>query len=239
MNQEERKLPDKTSSPNDAQLAYAPASKASLGKWFFRLVRWSTYAAALITLIPVFHKASPPPVQASAQAAARAEEKFAEVERALSSGQAATLRLDESELNSYLASHLELKGTTPTAAAPAPPSSSSNPSPPTADEVQQMKSNVRDVKVQLISDRVHAYVVFDVYGKDMTLQLEGRLSAQNGFLRFEPTAGEIGAFPISQSTLEKAVQRLMDSPENREKLRLPENVSDLHIENGEVVISYK
>jgi hypothetical protein len=102
-----------------------------------------------------------------------------------------------------------------------------------------MRSNVRDVKVQLIDDRVKAYVVFDVHGKDMTLQLEGRLGAQNGYLRFEPLSGEIGSLPIPQSTLESAVQRLMDSPENREKLKLPSEISDLRIQNGEVVASYK
>jgi len=35
------------------------------------------------------------------------------------------------------------------------------------------------------------------------------------------------------------VQRLMDSPENREKLKLPSEISDLRIENGEVVATYK
>ncbi|HEX9456377.1 MAG TPA: hypothetical protein VF935_02025 [Candidatus Acidoferrum sp.] len=102
-----------------------------------------------------------------------------------------------------------------------------------------MRSNVRDVKVQLIEDRVKAYVLFDVHGKDMTLQLEGRLGAQNGYLRFDPVSGQIGSLPIPQSTLQSAMQRLMDSPENREKLKLPSDISDLRIENGEVVASYK
>ncbi len=102
-----------------------------------------------------------------------------------------------------------------------------------------MRSNVRDVKVQLIDDRVKAYVVFDVHGKDMTLQLEGRLAAQNGYLRFEPLGGQIGSMPIPQSALESAVQRLMDSPENRDKLKLPPEISDLRIQNGEVVASYQ
>ncbi len=31
----------------------------------------------------------------------------------------------------------------------------------------------------------------------------------------------------------------MNSPENREKLRLPSEISDLRIQNGEVVVSYK
>jgi hypothetical protein len=58
-------------------------------------------------------------------------------------------------------------------------------------------------------------------------------------LRFQPVSGQIGSLPIPQSTLESAVQRLMDSPENREKLKLPTEISDLRIENGEVVASYK
>jgi hypothetical protein len=73
----------------------------------------------------------------------------------------------------------------------------------------------------------------------MTLQLEGRLGTQNGYLRFEPLSGQIGSFPIPQSALESAVQRMMDSPENREKLKLPSEISDLRIQNGEIVASYK
>ncbi|HEX4543037.1 MAG TPA: hypothetical protein VH114_07715 [Candidatus Acidoferrum sp.] len=73
----------------------------------------------------------------------------------------------------------------------------------------------------------------------MTLQLEGRLSAKNGYLNFEPVSGQIGSLPIPQSSLESAVQRLMNSPENREKLKLPPEITDLRIQNGEVVAVYK
>jgi len=148
--------------------------------------------------------------------------------------------MDETELNSYLASHLALAGNGAPNPAPAGGAQSApNGATPTPQEVEQMRSNVRDVKVQLIDDRVKAYVVFDVHGKDMTLQLEGRLGAQNGYLHFEPLGGQIGSLPIPQSTLESAVQRLMNSPENREKLRLPSEISDLRIQNSEVVASYK
>jgi len=82
-------------------------------------------------------------------------------------------------------------------------------------------------------------VVFDMHGKDVTLQLEGRLGSANGYLRFEPLSGQFGALPLPQSALESAVHRLMDSPENREKLKLPPEVSGLRIENGEIVVSYK
>lgn len=223
----------------EQQFAHADRKPTNPWKWAFRIVRWSTYAAALITIILVLRNAPPPPVETSPQAAARAEQKFQEVERAVAAGQPATLRMDETELNSYLAFHLELS-----ANEAAQPAASNKPhhaskGVPTSPDVQEMRSNVRDVKVQLLADRVKAYVVFDVHGKDMTLQLEGRLGAQNGYLRFEPVSGQIGSLPIPQSTLESAVQRLMDSPENREKLKLPPAMADLRIENGEVVARYK
>ncbi len=226
--------------PDQSEFAHVNKSSASSWKRVFRIIRWTTYTMALVAIVLVLHKAPPPLVETSPQAAARAEEKFEQVEKAVASGQPATLRMDETELNSYLASHLALEGggTTkpaPSEAAQGAPNSAS----PTPQEVEKMRSNVRDVKVQLIDDRVKAYIVFDVHGKDMTLQLEGRLGAQNGYLHFEPVSGQLGSLPIPQSTLVSAVQRLMDSPENREKLRLPPEISDLRIANGEVVASYR
>ena len=226
--------------PAQSEFAHTGASRPSLWKRVFRIVRWTTYAFAFVTLILVLHKAPPPLVETTPQAAARAEEKFEQVEKAVASGQPATLRLDETELNSYLAAHLTLAGSgAPKPSAAEEAHAASDGTAPTAQEVDQMRSNVRDLKVELIDDRVKAYVVFDVHGKDMTLQLEGRLAAQNGYLRFEPISGQFGALPIPLSALESAVQRLMDSPENREKLKLPLEISDLRIQNGEVLASYK
>ena len=212
--------------------------KTGVLRWAFRIFRWTTYLAALITLILLLHKSPPPLVEATPQAAARAEEKFAQVEKSVAQGQQATVRLDETELNSYLVSHLDLKTEQP-AAAPTPGATPGGPGSPTPEDVEKMRSSVRDVKVTMADDRVKAYVVFDVHGKDMTLELEGKLSATNGYLQFVPVSGHIGSLPIPQSTLETAVQRLMESPENREKLRLPPDISDLHIENGELVATYK
>jgi len=209
--------------------------------WAFRCLRWATYLAALITLILLLHKTSPPPVQSSPQAAARAEEKLQQAQDSVSQGEKATLRLDESELNSYLASHLDLAKNAPAPASTTPDASqtSDGPGAPSAADVEQVRSSVRDVKVQMEGDQVHAYVVFDVHGKDMTLDLVGKLGAQDGYLKFEPVSGQIGSLPIPQSTLESAVQRLMESPENREKLKLPPDIADMHIENGQLVATYQ
>ena len=224
----------------EPEFANANTSRTSPWRVIFRIVRWCTYAGVILTLILVLHKTPPPPVETSPQAAARAEQKVEAAERTVAHGRPATLRLDETELNSYLSSHLELSGKK--AAKPArgtDQQGTSDGAGPTLREVERMRSNVRDVKIQLVEDRVKAYVVFDVRGKGLTLQLEGRLSARNGYLNFEPVSGQIGSLPIPQSTLESAVRRLMESRENREKLKLPPQMASLHIENGEVVADYK
>ena len=235
--------------PSHATLPPATSQAVSPWVWAFRCLRWSTYLAVLVTLILLLHKKDPPRVQVSEQAAASAEEKVEQVQQSLAQGEKPTLRLDEAELNSYLASHLNLAQSAnapasspspataqPSAADPSAPLGTSDS--PSASDVEQMRSSVKDVKVQMEGDRVKAYVVFDLHGKDMTLELIGRIGAEDGFLKFEPISGQLGALPIPQSTLETAVQRLMDSPENRDKLRLPSDISDMHIENGQLVATY-
>jgi hypothetical protein len=221
-----------------------PPRKPSPLRLLFRIIRWTTYAAAIITLLMVFHAVPPPVIATSPQAAASVEQKVEAVEQAVASGQSATLRLDQAELNSYLASHLDISPAASTKSAPnSTPSRdpTSSPTPPgsPAEQVEQMRSSVRDVKVELVEDRVRAYVVFDFHGKDLTLQLEGRLASANGYLRFEPVSGQLGSLPIPQSALDTAVQRMMDAPENREKLKLPPEIADLRIENGELVATFR
>ncbi len=207
--------------------------KVSVLRWVFRILRWSTYLATLVTLILLLHKTPPPAVVFTPQAAASAEQKVSQVEQSVAQGQPATLRLDETELNSYLATHLDIA---PQAAVP---TQDGGPGVPTAADVEQVRSSVRDVKVQMEGDQVHAYLVFDLHGKEMSLDLVGRLGAADGYLKFEPVSGHIGSLPIPQSALESAVRQLMASPVNREKLRLPSDVSDLRIENGQLVTTYR
>jgi hypothetical protein len=223
------------------------APKRSPWRLAFRIVRWSMYAVAGVSLMMVFHAVPPPLIATSPQAAARVDQKIDAVAQAVASGQSATLHLDQTELNSYLASHLDISPKAPSSSAPGSTmvpgvdgATSGIPTPTgtTAEQVAQVRSSVRDVKVELIDDRVRAYVVFDFHGKDMTLQLEGKLGASNGYLHFAPISGQLGSFPIPQSTLETAVQKMMDSPDNREKLKLPAEMSQLKIENGEIVATY-
>ena len=236
-------------------------TKAIPWRMFFRIIRWTTYVGGAVMLMLMLHKAPAPIVETSSQAAARAEQKLEQVQQAVSNGQPATMRMDQTELNSYLVSHLDIAPTpnanpstvaaasaTQSAAVSATSSASpssgnaldlSAPAGTSAKQIEQVRSSVKDVKVEFIEDRVRAYVVFDFHGKDMTLQLEGKLGAEDGYLHFRPVAGQIGSLPIPRPTLEAAVARMTESPENREKLKLPNDMSGLKIENGEVVATYK
>ncbi len=231
-----------TASPASGNRSDNPAPrKASPLRLAFRIIRWTMYAAAVITILLIFHAAPPPVIATSPQDTARVEQKVEAVEQALASGQSATLRLDQTELNAYLGSRLDIS---PHGAGNAAPSDNANPDlpPPSgtpAEQVAQVRSSVRDVKVELVEDRVRAYVVFDFHGKDLTLQLEGRLASANGYLCFEPVSGQLGSLAIPQSALETAVQRMMDSPENREKLKLPPEIADLRIEHGELLATFR
>jgi hypothetical protein len=98
---------------------------------------------------------------------------------------------------------------------------------------------VKDVKVDMDGDLVKAYVIFDYHGKDLSLELDGHLSSNNGYIKFDPVAGKLGSMPLPQSALQAAVDKMMASPENREKLRLPNDISDIQIVDGQAVVKYK
>jgi hypothetical protein len=193
----------------------------------------------VITILLVMHKAPAPYVAADSGAGERLEAKLQQLADASVSGAPQVLHVDEAEVNSYLLSHLALKPSDKPSGTPATAQSAQSSPADLEPSVEEIQSAVRDVKINLIEDRVRAYVVFDFHGKDMSLQLEGRLHADEGYLRFDPISGQIGALPIPQASLETAVRKMMDSPQNREKLRLPSDLHDLRIEKGEIVVSYK
>jgi hypothetical protein len=225
-------------------------------KLAYRILSWSSLAALILTLVLVLRKSAPPDVPYDAKASARAEQKFAAADQAKAAGQPSQVALDRTELNSYLKDNL---ATQPPPAEPtATPSSTSasagaqspnagNPSDPMAalasgdqaTTLEQLQSTVKDVKVDMDGDLVKAYVIFDFHGKDLSLELDGHLSTQDGYVHFEPVAGKLGSLPLPQSTLNAAVEKMMSSPENREKLKLPGDISDIQIVNGQAVVKYK
>jgi hypothetical protein len=140
--------------------------------------------------------------------------------------------LNEAELNFWMQSNLAL-GTEPAAGGSGAPGPAGEPT------LEQVRSSLRDVKVNLMGDRVRAYALFNLYGKDISLELEGRLFVSDGRLRLEPASGKLGSMPIPKLTLDRAVSRLFDSAQNREKFLLPTEIKDIQVINGELSVSYQ
>jgi hypothetical protein len=223
-------------------------------KTAYRILTWTTFAGLALTLFLVLRKSPAPAIPTDSGAAARVEQKFAAADQQKSAGQSPQVALDSTELNSYLSQNLQVEGSSQTAAPAtagstvAAPASNGAAAPsggltplPEADgaTLEQVQSSVKDVKVDMDGDLVKAYVTFDFHGKDLSLELDGHLGTQNGYVKFEPVAGKLGSLPLPQAALDSAVQKMMASPENREKLKLPDDISDIQIQNGQAVVSYK
>ncbi len=224
-------------------------------KRLYEILKWSSVAALALTLILVLHKSAFPNIPYDANAAASAEQKFEAADKAKAAGQPGQVQLDRSELNSYLAHNLEFENkpepvssspqnasmdNVPTVGSAVPPDDPAAAFPGGEQgSLEQVQSTVKDVKVDMDGDLVKAYVIFDYHGKDLSLELDGHLSTDSGYMKFEPVAGKLGSLPLPQSTLQAAVDKLMASPENREKLKLPEDISNIQIQNGKAVVKYK
>jgi hypothetical protein len=196
-------------------------------------LRWIGLAAAIVMLALVFWGGGTPAGLTNPEAMRNAESKFLEHQRLAEAHRPHTLELDQPELNGWLETHLvmapevEKSGRSEIAAASAG----------FDDEVRAARSTVRDVKIELFEDSLRAHVVFDFHGVDMTLVLAGRLMARDGYLRFEPTGGKLGLLPIPQSSLQSAVRRLFDAPENKEKFRLPAEIHEVGIREGRLFVN--
>jgi hypothetical protein len=212
----------------------------------YRIFSWSTLAGLVLTLVLILRKAPAPDVPYDHDAAARVEQKFAAADQARAAGQPSQVQLDRTELNSYLKDNLALEGPAQALESASPGQNSggvsANPATLAAGDqatLEQVQSTVKDVKIDMDGDLVKAYLVFDFHGKDLSLELDGHLGAQDGYIRFQPVAGKLGSLPLPQSTLESAVEKLMASPENRDKLKLPPEISDIQIVDGQAVVTYK
>lgn len=221
-------------------------ANASDAKRIYQVFSWACLAVIVFLVLLALHKSPEPNVPYDPSAAARVQQKFAAADQAKAAGQPAKVSIDRTELNSYVQQNLQVQGSSPDSGA-APDSSAtsdgSTPSDPLAGMGQmtqeQVASAVKDVKVDMEGDLIKAHVIFNLHGQDMSLDLDGHLVSENGYLKFEPIDGKLGSLPLPQSVLDAAVDKLMSSPKNRDKMKLPDDINDIQIQNGQAVVSYK
>ena len=98
-------------------------------------------------------------------------------------------------------------------------------------------SNIPEPVVSFEGDQMKGQFVTEVAGKKVYVTIAGRLGAKDGYASFEPTEFKIGDLNVPVSLVNDALQKKM--LEQRDRLKLPDYVSDIHVENGELVVKQK
>lgn len=91
--------------------------------------------------------------------------------------------------------------------------------------------------VSFEGDQMKGQFVSELGGKKLYITVNGRLGAKDGYATFEPTEFKIGDLTIPVSLVNDALQKKL--LEEREHMKLPDFVSDLKVENGELVVTRK
>jgi hypothetical protein len=201
-------------------------------KKIYRVARWLVLAGTVITGFSALK--SPPPVAETLTPALVKEnaesfqQKLTELANAQSSGgTGAEVHFTAPEINAAI-----VQATFPqsTAGGPTP---ASQPTPQAAAAQVPIKST----QVSFEDDVVKGQFLTEVYGKDVSITVAGHLGSRDGYVTFEPTEFKVGELSVPVSMVNPVLQRKLADPENRDKMKLPEFVKNLRVENGELVIT--
>jgi hypothetical protein len=211
--------------------ATTQAAMPGLASRVFRILPWISLTVTTGILLLILRQAPPLPIQTDSGAADRVAEKLAQLQMAVQASQPHALTLNEAELNQWMRNNLAIASThqAQQAGIPAPTGSEPN--------VQEIQSALKDVRINLLGNQLRAYALFALYGKEISLQLDGTITTEGGYIRLQPTAGKLGSLPIPSLTLDRVVHQLFDSPNNRDKFQLPPQIESVRVENNTLVIS--
>lgn len=208
-----------------------------------RIISFATLGISILTLVLVLKRPAPvAPPAAPAVAAANAQsfqEKVNQLAQPKTPGQGETeVRMSSAELSGALA---EAAGQLPAAAsASASTNSVSGSSSATASPVTEFPGavpSIKDYQVSMDGDIVRGQFLTQIAGKDVYLTLAGHLGAKDGYATFDATEVKIGDLPVPVALVNDALQKKL--AEQRDQLKLPNNVKDIKVENGELVFVEK
>jgi hypothetical protein len=216
-------------------------------KWKLdRIISVATLAASLIAIFLVLKKPQPvAPSQSPAAAAANVqslEKKLEQLEQPKDPGQApAQVRFNSDEITAALAqAAAALPATVPASAATTPQTSPGLPTtvPASPDAVMgQGEPEVKDYKVNFDGDVARGQFVTQIGGKDVYVTLAGHLGSKDGYATFDPTEFKVGDLNVPLSLVSGALQKKL--MEQHDRLKLPDDVGDIKVENGQLVATQK
>jgi hypothetical protein len=206
---------------------------------FDRVISIVTLVASLIAIVLVVKR--PAPVNhpqdsaAIAQHAQSFDQKMAEFEQAThprSGGSAPfdsdpakpkpEVRLSSDEVSAVLAQSMGNAGG-PTLT-------------PTSD-VGSTAPTIKDQQVSFDGDVVHGQFLTQIAGKDVWITISGHIGEKDGYATFDPTEFKVGDLNVPVSMVNPALQKKL--AEQRDRLKLPDNVGNVKIENSQLVMQQK
>jgi hypothetical protein len=96
---------------------------------------------------------------------------------------------------------------------------------------------IKDQKVSLEGDTVHGQFLTEIAGKDVWVTISGHLASKDGYATFDPTEFKVGDLNVPVSLVNPALQKKLS--EQRDRLKLPDYVGDVKVQNGELVMQQK
>jgi hypothetical protein len=208
-----------------------------------RIISFATLAISILTLVLVLKRPAPvAPAAAPAAAAANAQsfqEKVNRLEQPRVAGEGESeVRINAGELSAALAQAAGVLPATTAAPANSSTSASSSPSPAgPATEFPGAVPNIKDYQVSMDGDIVRGQFLTQIAGKDVYLTLAGHLGAKDGYATFDATEVKVGDLSVPASLVNEVLQKKL--AEQHDQLKLPNNVKDLKVENGELVFVEK
>ena len=204
-----------------------------------RIISYATLAISIVTLVLVLRRPAPvaaPAAPAAAAASAQSfQEKLNRLEQPKAYDQAADeVRITPDEINAALA---QAAGTLPANGSVPGGSSPGGSSPGVSMEFPGPVPSVKDYQVSMDGDLVRGQFVTQIAGKDVYLTLAGHVGAKDGYATFDATEVKIGNLSVPASLVNDVLQKKL--AEQRDQLKLPPNVKDLKVENGQLVFVEK
>jgi hypothetical protein len=204
-----------------------------------RIISLATLAISIFTFYLVLKKpapvavtaASPETVAANAQSF---QEKISQLEQPKSSAELSSeVRINSAELSAALGQASGMtssSSTSPANGSGSPGAAAQGPS----SEFPGAVPEVKDYQVSMDGDIVRGQFLTQIAGKDVYVTLGGHLGAKDGYATFDATEAKVGDLNVPVSLVNEALQRKL--AEQRDQLKLPDNVKDIRIENGELVL---
>jgi len=93
--------------------------------------------------------------------------------------------------------------------------------------------NIKDYQVSMDGDILRGQFLTQIAGKDVYLTVAGHLGSKDGYATFEATEVKLGDLNVPVSLVNDALQKKLT--EQRDQLKLPDNVKDVKVDNGELV----